>query len=206
MKNALIACLLAGLSLPGLSQAQENQRTEITPFAAVLGGGGFRDQLTSADLDVESSAAGGLILDFPWEPNSQLEIYLGRQPTSVEPDNAAPGPRFDLNVGYYHIGGIVLFEPSPRLRPYFVATIGATHFDPENGALDSELRFSVSAGVGAKYPLTDRLALRFEGRAFVTAMDSDSQIFCNLPGTCEIKVRSDTFVQWQALLGLSLGF
>jgi hypothetical protein len=74
------------------------------------------------------------------------------------------------------------------------------------GGLDSETRFSLSIGLGARHPLGQRLRVRMEGRVFATAMDSDSTIFCSIPGACDITVRSDTLIQWEASLGLSFAF
>jgi len=177
---------------------------EFTPFISGIVGGSFHDETTGADLEIKPSAAGGFIVSFPWESNSQLEFYVSRQPTEVRPETG-PGPRFDLNVNYYHVGGTVLLEPHRNLQPYFAATAGATHFDP-GGDLDSEFRFSFSAGLGIKYPVSERLALRLEGRGFATFMESDSTVFCNLPGTCKINVSGSTLFQWQALLGLAFRF
>jgi hypothetical protein len=174
---------------------------EITPFLAVQGGGDFKDETTGAELEIEPSVAGGLIVGFPWEENSDLEFYISRQPTEVKPETGS-GQTFDLSMNYFHVGGTVRLEPHGRFQPYFVATLGATYMDP-GGDLDSEVRFSGSAGLGGKYPFSQRLALRMEARAFATVMDSDSQIFCSLPGACVIRFEGTTLVQWQGMLGLS---
>lgn len=191
---AMLACLLPSAS----------HGAEITPFAAVVAGGGFRDAATGVDLEIRPSGAAGFIVGFPWQENSQLEFYVSHQSTEVRPDSGA-GAAFDLNMNYYHVGGTVLMEPQGKFQPYFVATMGATHFDPGD-ALDSEIRFSFSGGLGSRYPLSSSLALRLEGRFFATLVESDSQIFCSLPGTCSIRVQGSTLLQWQGLLGLSYRF
>ncbi len=191
--------------LPAIAQISDD--SEITPFVGMRAGGSFRDDLTSTEMEIRPSAGFGLMLDLPWEENSKLEIYLSRQPTRVKSGNAAGGsPGFDLNVEYYHIGGTVTLEKIRDFDNYLVATIGVTRLDPEGGTLDPETRPSFSIGLGSKYLLSERIRLRIEGRAFATAMSSDSSIFCNLPGACEIKVKSDTLVQWEASLGLSFAF
>lgn len=190
----MLACLFSAAT----------QGAEITSFAALGAGGGFRDEATGADLDIRPSAAAGFIVGFPWQENSQLEFYVSHQSTEVRPDSGA-GAAFDLNMNYYHVGGTVLMEPQGKFQPYFVATMGATHFDPGD-ALDSEIRFSFSGGLGSRFPLSSSLALRLEGRFFATLVESDSQIFCSLPGTCSIRVQGSTLLQWQGLLGLSYRF
>jgi hypothetical protein len=205
--RTLAGFLLAALHCQFAAGQQPATRTEVTPFVGLSAGGEFRDRISSTELEIRPSAAFGLMLDFPWEGTSQLEIYLSRQATRVRPeDGVAVSPTFDLSVEYYHIGGTVMLDKVRKLDTYLVATVGATRLDPEGGELDPEIRPSVSLGLGAKQPLADRLLLRMEGRVFVTAMDSDSRIFCNIPGSCEIEVKSDTLFQWQALLGLTFAF
>lgn len=203
--RALPALILGAALQSQSAMAQALARSEITPFVALRAGGSFRDALTATELEVRPSAGLGLMLDFPWEEDSQLEVYLSRQPTRVKADPAG-SPGFDLNVEYYHIGGTVMLDTVRDFDTYLVATVGATRLDPRGGTLDSETRVSLSIGFGARRPLWQRVRLRMEGRVFATAMDSDSTVFCSIPGTCDIKVRSDTLIQWEASLGLSFAF
>jgi hypothetical protein len=199
--------LIAAAALPSTGHAQSAEPVELTVFIGARAGGGFQDEVSATELEIEPSASFGLMLDFPWETGTQLEIYLSRQSTDVEAENAVPGsPDFGLNIEYYHIGGTVMLDKVRDLETYLVATVGATRFDPSGSSLESEIRGSLSIGLGAKYPVSERLKLRMEGRVFVTAMDSDSSIFCNLPGSCLINVESDTLIQWEASLGLTFAF
>jgi hypothetical protein len=202
MMSRTILARLAAIFVCVTSAASHG--AEITPFAAVMAGGGFEDEATGTDLEIRPSAAAGFILGFPWQENSQLEFYVSHQPTEVRPESG-PGASFDLNMNYYHVGGTVVMEPQGKFQPYFVATMGATHFDPGD-SLSSEVRFSFSGGLGGRYPLSPNLALRLEGRFFATLVESDSQIFCSLPGACNIRVQGSTLIQWQGLLGLSYRF
>jgi opacity protein-like surface antigen len=205
-RAAALVCAL--LYLASESSAQPIvERAELTPFIAYGFGGGFQDAASGADLDIQPASTLGFIVGIPWEENSQLELYVSRQATRVATDGAAAtSPPFDLSVEYYHLGGTVMLDPVRHFEPFFVATLGATRFDPQGGNLSSEIRFSFSAGLGAKYRLSERLSLRLEGRAFFTTLESDSTIFCNLPGTCDIRVHSEVLIQGQALLGLAYRF
>jgi hypothetical protein len=192
-------------SLPADALAR-GERVEIIPHGGVRFGGNFRDRLSGEPMNIGASAAAGLTVDIAWDANTELELLYSRQATRLKRDGAAPGsPSFDLDIEYYQIGGTYLFDKSGALQPYFAATIGATRFAPDRG-LASDTRFSFSAGGGAKLPLTRHLGLRFDGRAFVTMIDSDSTVFCNIPGNCAISFRGDTLVQWDASLGLILAF
>lgn len=205
------ALLLAGLvvlgevCIPARAYAR-GERIEVIPFGGAQIGGSFRDQVTGDTLKIDESPAWGLAVDIAWERNTELEMFYARQPTELRREGAGGGvPLLDLTVEYLQIGGTYLFEKSGRVQPYFAATVGATRFTP-GAAFAADTRFSFTAGGGAKVPLTRRLSLRFDGRAYVTLIDSNSSVFCNIPGQCEIAFRGDTLVQWDASLGLILAF
>jgi hypothetical protein len=198
------AIAIACLSFPGTVLAR-GERLEIIPNCSARFGGSFRDGLSGEILDIEAAPACGLTVDIAWDGNTELELLYARQSTRLQGVSAAGSPRLDLDIEYYQAGGTYLFDKSGLLQPYFAATIGATRFSPDRGYASST-RLSFSAGGGAKLPLTRHLGLRFDGRAFVTMIDNDSTVFCNIPGSCAITFRGDTLVQWDASLGLVLAF
>jgi hypothetical protein len=200
------AAALALLGFPTDASAH-GEYVEVTPMIGTRFGGSFRDIATDAKLKVDESAAFGLAIDIAWDANTELEIYLSRQPTRLTSKQpVAAGSLVDIDIDYYHIGGTYLFERSGNWQPYFLATVGLTRFKPSGPGLESETNFSFSTGGGWKLPLTRRLGLRLEGRGFFTFMDSDSNVFCDLPGACDIKARSNTFTQWDVSAGLIFRF
>jgi hypothetical protein len=53
------------------------------------------------------------------------------------------------------------------------------------------------------------VALRFDARAFLTFFDSDTSVFCiSAPPTaaCDIRAKSDSFLQFTASIGVTAGF
>lgn len=205
-RGGLIAALaLAAVLASPAETLARGERVEVIPFGGARAGGSFRDRLSQDELDIDASAAWGVAVDIAWEANTELELLYSRQSTGLRRSAATGSPPLDLDIEYYQLGGTYLFDRQGPLRPYFAATIGATRLAPD-GDFDPEMRFSFSAGGGAKLPLTRRLGLRFDGRAYVTFIDSDSTVFCNIPGTCDIAFRGDTLVQWEASLGLILAF
>jgi hypothetical protein len=114
-----------------------------------------------------------------------------------------------MDVQYLHIGGTVGYMDNPRVTPFFGATNGATRFSPDASGLDDETKLSFSLGGGLKIPITDHIGLRFDLRAFVTLLDSDSEIFCvsdAVDSSCRISAQSDTFLQYSAGLGIIAAF
>jgi opacity protein-like surface antigen len=190
---------------PDKGKAPENT-VEITPFVGQMGGGRFEDPTDNSDRDLDSGSDWGVFLNINADgPARQYEMFYAQQGTSVQ--GAEP---FDLDVQYLHIGGIVNFTDAQPVVPYFGMTVGATHFVPSGSGLDDETRLSFSAGGGVKYLFTPHFGLRFDARAFVTLLDTESDIFCvSAPATgssCRIKAASAAFFQYSASLGFVAAF
>ena len=179
---------------------------EITAFSGLRFGGSFEDANTGAGMSLEDSGSYGLVLDFDIEPDRQIEIYLSRQSTTLSADGPFTGnPLFDLAVEYYHIGGLYLIDvQSDRVRPFVSGGLGLTRMNPQGDGLDTETRFSLSIGGGAKFFITDHLGLRLDARGIFTALNSSGTVFCS--GGCAITVQSSGFMQGELGAGLVVRF
>ena len=82
----------------------------------------------------------------------------------------------DLELEYWHLGFLYQWAPG-QVRPYLVASLGATRFDPVG--LTGETRFSWSLGGGFKLMFSDNVGLRFDGRFYSTLVDEDDDVFCD---------------------------
>jgi opacity protein-like surface antigen len=200
---ALGAAVLATPALAAESESDYN-RFEFTPFAGYMTGGEFEDPTDSSDRDLDEGTNLGLIVDIAAESWRHYEILLANMDTEVE--GTTP---FDMGVQYLQIGGIVSHPTARSVIPYFGMTIGATRFSPDQAGLDDETKFSFTAGGGLRIPITDHFGVRFDARAFVTVLDSEGDLFCVSTGgaaTCNIRAKSDTFLQYAASLGVVIGF
>ena len=92
------------------------------------------------------------------------------------------------------------------MRPYFALTIGASRFHPKVDGAGDEWRFSVGFGGGFKYYVSNRFALRVDGRVTPTLLNTDGGFFCSLPGGCLVSVTGDFLVQAGATIGLVFAF
>jgi opacity protein-like surface antigen len=200
-----IATMLAATSASAAEPASRGHNYEITPFAGHMFGGEFEDPTDKSERDLDANTNFGVIFDATaagdyWR---HYELIYSRQSTEI--DGAVP---LDLDVQYLQIGGIVSNPDAKRVIPYFGMTVGATQFSPDQSGFDDETKLSFSVGGGVRVPITDRIGVRFDARAFITLLDSDGQIFCvsSAGATCNISVKSDTFVQYSASLGLMIGF
>lgn len=177
MRLKIFALGLAFAAVPAL--AQDGYRFELTPQIQYRFGGtisGENNAITDADLDVNESAGYGITFDIPLSRGIQLELLASHQPTELRFDEGVFGGSFDvadIDITYYHVG--VLFQGTgPKVSPFFVASAGGTHLNPDVPGASSEDRFSLSLGGGVKIFFTDNIGMRFEGRGFWTAIDDGS--------------------------------
>jgi hypothetical protein len=178
---------------------------EITPWIGYMSGGKFEDPNDNSDRELEDDITFGFFADMVADvPQRHYELLYAKQGSTVA--GAVP---IDMDVQYLHIGGTVSYTDSVRVIPYFGGTIGAARFSPDASGLDEETKPSFSFGGGLKVPLTDHVGLRFDLRAFISLLDSDSTLFCAsgaAGGTCAISARSDTFIQYSTGLGIVAAF
>lgn len=202
--------MAVALVLYGLPADAENEfRFELTPYAGYRMGGSFSDTANGLDLDIEDSAAQGLLLNGKVKSNTQWELLYGRQSTEVDTQGLfANDPLLDMDIEYMHFGGTYLID-GDTVRPFIAMTIGVTHADPGGTGFGSENFFSASLGGGWYLNANKRLGVRVEARAFTTFIDNDSDLFCQSTGgngSCLILIDSKTLTQWEARAGITLRF
>ncbi|MGH6611498.1 MAG: hypothetical protein ACRECQ_14710 [Burkholderiaceae bacterium] len=192
--------------MPAHAQQQSRpvNRFEITPFAGYMAGDEFEDPTDDSERELEADMNWGVILDMADDSWRHYELLFSSLGTEV--GGATP---FDMDVQYLQIGGIVSHPEATRVIPYFGLTVGAARFSPDEPGLDDETKLAFTAGGGLRVPITDRIGVRLDARAFVTLLDSDGDLFCVSAGgaaACRITAKSDTFLQFAASLGVTIGF
>lgn len=212
---AMLAALLA--VVPGMAGAQDPAETfgqeqvrptrwELTPFVGYRAGGEFKDAVTGTTFKLDETPTYGLILNIAHRKNTQYEVYASYQDTRLLADGAVTGdPLFDLDIWYLQGGGTYVFDVKHTVRPYLLATIGATHFSPDPAELNSKTRFSINLGGGVKIFAVRNFGIRLEARWLATSIESESAIFC-AEGRCAIQVSGSGFSQYEANLGLTFAF
>lgn len=200
---ALMSALIGTTARAGEAEREYN-RYELTPFGGYISGGEFEDPTDSTDRDLDEGSAYGLFVDIADEHWRHYEIFYTDMDTEVE--GATP---LDMQVQYLQIGGIVSHPDARYAIPYFGLTVGAARFSPDEPGLDDETELAFSVGGGLRFPITDHFGVRFDARAFVTVLESEGDLFCvsdDGTGTCRIRAKSDTFLQYAASLGVTIGF
>jgi len=180
---------------------------ELTPFIGYRWGGTiFADQtfLFGEDVNVAPSANLGANFALPLgDSGMKLELMANRQSSELETESGLfePDDRIaDIDVTYLHAGLQIPFAQSRNARPYFIVSGGLANLDPQVNGVSSENRFSASAGVGVKVPMSEMLSIRLEGRGYYTALEADDE--CTI---CDYFYNED-FYQGEVNLGLTFSF
>jgi hypothetical protein len=182
---------------------------EVIPILGFRGGGEFIDTATDKRHTLESSDIYGLILSWPYERGKNFEIYYSHQSTnlnSITISAPAPNDRVDipLTIDYLHFGGTAPISDEDKLKTFVSGGIGFTYMSPDYTGAQSDLRASLSIGVGLKWPMTERISLRLETRGLATLYNNNSAIFCS--GGCAISVSGNMFLQGEVFAGLGFRF
>jgi hypothetical protein len=199
---AALLCLTSPVRAADEPQPHTNN-WEFTPFVGYMAGGEFEDPTDSSDRDLDEDNSFGLIVNAAVDSWRHYELLYTSQSTRVK--GATP---LDMDVQYLQIGGTVSYPDATRVIPYFGMTVGAARFSPDAPGFDDETKIAMSVAGGFRVPITDHFGVRLDLRAFVTVLDTDGDLFCVSDGglTCNIRAKSDTFLQYSANLGVTVGF
>lgn len=202
---ALIVCA-AACALPAAAQVSG------TVFAGARAGGGFTEESSSGDRDVDADSGGAASVAIDWviDPTRQIEVFVSRQSTDLRSVTVGSGTgsttqTMPLAITYAHLGGTYYYEGGhTRGGPYVLGGFGITHFSPSLSGLASEVRGSINLGVGYRHVISPGVSLRMELRGYATLINSSGGFFCS--GGCVVQIQGDTFTQGEAMVGLSIGY
>ena len=182
---------------------------EITPLLGYRGGGEFIDTVTEQKHTVVSSESYGLIIGFPYEHGKQIEIYYSHQSSdlnsiNIDTPTGTDNTDIPLTIDYLHIGGTAPISNEGKLKTFVTGGLGFTYLSPDFTNAQSDLRASFSIGIGLKWPITEKIALRLETRGLATLFNSNAALFCN--GGCALSVNGSLFFQAEVFAGLAIRF
>jgi len=200
VRSMIAAALLLASSLAAAQGA-------LTLYGGARGGGDFTDQnANDAAVKLDSGAAASLSYDWVLDDGRQAQVFYSFQRSALPGSVASRPSDIAVNVSYLHIGGRVFFDGTHLTSgSYLVGGRGITHFAPSLDGLSSEVRPSMNVGLGHQWMLSRQLALRTELRGYLTLVNSNGGFFCS-GGACIVKIRGDTLLQVEGLLGLSYAF
>lgn len=204
--SAVAAAALLCLASPARAADEPQVHTndwELTPFVGYMAGGEFEDPTDNSGRNLDEDTNFGFMVNAAVDSWRHYELLYTQQSTRVK--GTTP---LDMDVQYLQIGGTVSYPDATRVIPYFGMTVGAARFSPDAPGFDDETKIAFSVAGGFRVPITEHFGVRLDLRAFVTVLDTDGDLFCVSDGglTCNIRAKSDTFLQYSANLGVTVGF
>jgi outer membrane beta-barrel protein len=171
IKNSLIGLATIG----ALSVAAVPAMAQVTAGSQEVGayvGEAFGDDVSDRKIDgrtpeLDDDLTFGLRYGYHFTDAWGLELSLGRTNTSV---TGLPTRDVDLDLTTFDVDAVYHFNPSSRFVPYVLAGVGYASADLDRpigfGAfrVDDDNGFTLNAGVGAKYFITDTVSLRLDAR------------------------------------------
>jgi opacity protein-like surface antigen len=161
---------------------------------------------TSTRVSLADHGAFAVTADVKADQGTQYELFYSREATALRSDGGFP--RTDVTVEYLHLGGTLVLDDELKLKPYAAGGLGITRLTPDEVG-NTDTRFSLSFGLGLKWPVTRSFSVRVEGRGFVTLVDSNTATFCRSDQdglVCRIRGNGRTFLQGQFLAGAAFAF
>lgn len=163
---------LAVTTVPAMAQVTAGSQ-EVHAYV----GEAFGDDVTDRRINgrvpkLDDDLTYGLRYGFNFTDSWGLELSLGQTNTSV---TGLSGSDTDLDLTTFDVDAIYHFNPGARFVPYVVAGIGYASADLDRPILgtvsgvgpvriEDDNGFTLNAGVGAKYFLTDTVSLRLDAR------------------------------------------
>jgi len=218
LSGAAVAAVVVGVARAAdsdepVSRERPPALFELAGFGSLAVGGRFSLQGGSTGssgpggrVSLADHAAFAVAADIRADEGSWYELFYSREATDLSTNSDVP--RTNVTVEYLHVGGTILLNDEFAVRPYALGGLGVTRFTPGEAG-NTDTRFSASLGLGLRWPVTQRLSVRLEGRAFVTLVNDSTAIFCRADESgllCRIHGNGQTFVQGEFLAGAAFSF
>ncbi len=156
----MAAALVFILPLSARSEIKEGS-FEVTPF------GGYNFFETKQNL--EDSPVYGVRFGYNFTPHWGIEGVVEYIDDSRVDDETITGaiegqyrsPIDDVDLTFYHLDAVYHFMPEDKLNPFVLVGFGGARYSEEITEHDNDMA-AINVGVGAKYWLADRVALRVD--------------------------------------------
>jgi opacity protein-like surface antigen len=176
----------------------------VTPFVGQHFGTSFE---TEEDVGVELSddTSFGFLVSWDYDPGREGEVLISHSRQDLEISGLGLDQTFATDVTYAHFGGRVWYGLENAIQTSVSGGLGVSYFDSSDDVFDSELKVSAHLGLGAKYQVSEQVAIKADIRVFATFFDSDHSIYC-VNGACLVNLQSEIYTQTEIAVGLEYRF
>ena len=175
------------------------QNIQITPFYGFIMGGSMN--VYEGKLNIKDSWNYGFMFDLEVQPGIQLEFSYTYQDSYLELQKTfgVNEKLFDIGVHTWQLG--VLREMrQDNIGVFGVGGLGFTNYSPQDAEYSNEYLFSVTAGLGAKLYVSDRIGLRLQGRLLFPINWAGGGLWCG-PGGCSVGINSGSYIMQGDITG-----
>lgn len=163
--------VLAG-AMPAVAQVTAGSQ-EVHVYAGETFGDKLSDRrINGRKPELDDDVTYGVRYGYNFTDAWGLELSLGRTNSSV---TKLVGRDIDLDLTTFDVNAIYHFNPGGSFVPYVLAGVGYASADLDraitgtvNGIgpvrIDDDEGFTLNAGIGAKYFITDKVSLRLDAR------------------------------------------
>ena len=204
MRKTLLAAAL--LLATAASTALAQDKADLSGMAGWAFGSSVN--VFNGKMKIEDDWAYSATLGFKVQPIAQVELSWIYHPTNLRfTPFTGPIETIGLDVHYFQIGGVREF-PSGQAMPFARFLLGATYYNPKeqtinNVNVNSQWRFSMTLGLGAKYFFSPRVGLRFQGDLIGTFLSSSGGVFCG-GGGCSLGLFGSGILSGDVMAGLTI--
>jgi len=172
---------------------------------SALAGGGFGGSIGISSIDGINFSRADVEFAPGWAYQAIVALRLGsdegnlivasysRQRSALQLTGlGVPAVSQDMDMGVIQVGGEIDGKIGNHFKPFFGLGIGATHYSPLSKRLSTQWFFSGTVWGGIKFPITEHIGIRTQGRMIGTVISSNSDIFCNTGVGCVVSVKEVT--------------
>ena len=158
---------LSATAVPAMAQVTAGSQ-EVSAYVGEAFGDDVSDRkINGRTPELDDDVTYGLRYGYNFTDAWGLELSLGQTNTSI---TGLPTRDIDLDLTTFDVDAVYHFNPSSRFVPYVLAGIGYASADLDRPIGVGSVRvsddngFTLNAGVGAKYFITDNVSLRLDAR------------------------------------------
>jgi hypothetical protein len=191
---ALSLCMAAG-------SATAERPADPSWEISALAGGGFGGSINISLIDGVSFADASIDLAPGWayqaiiglrlrsDEGNLIVVSYSRQRSAFELKGlGVPNVSTDIDMGVIQIGGEIDGKIAKHVKPFFGLGVGATHYSPLSSKLSTSWYFSGTVWGGLKFPITDHIGIRTQGRMIGTLISKNSNVFCTTGIGCVVSI------------------
>jgi hypothetical protein len=206
VKSLLPLACAAGVLLAAAPEPALAQSVEITPFGGYRVGGSIGEVGGRPVEDDDGGPSAGVIVDVVFgSPIDGLKVegVFSREEAQLRVNAGLldPPTYVRVEVDQIQVGGIQELRDG-RVRPFLAGLLGLTRYEVPG---DTEVRFSIGAGAGAKFFATRNIGLRLDARGYMTVVSVGGAGVCGGFG-CAIGFSVSPAFQGDFTAGLIVAF